>query len=140
MAYKPQNVQTGQPTGTHTPVNSPNLTGPQTEGCSSRQLLLLFLPHPESETRLVVVLPGALQQIPPHETIISMNPRRIGCPSSSSYPVSGPCFFSSSSSFSLVFLHSEMYSLRVALSASFCFASSSAMTVLLVDSYSTQPR
>ena len=97
MANKPQNVhKTGQPTDTHTPVNSPNLTGPETERCSSRQLLLLFLPHPESETRLVVVLPGALQQIPPHETLISMNPRRIGCPSSSSYPVSGPCFLLSS--------------------------------------------
>ena len=55
----------------HTPVNGPNLTGPDTEG----RLHLLLLPHPESETRLVVyVLPLALQQIPPHETL-SMNPR-----------------------------------------------------------------
>ena len=96
MANKPQNVhKTGQPTGTHTPVNSPNLTGPETERCSSRQLLLLFLPHPESETRLVVVMPPALQQIPPHETTISMNLRRVSRPSSSSYPVSGPCFLDS---------------------------------------------
>merc|ERR1712041_14813 len=41
-------------------------------------------------------------------------------------------FFSSSSSFSLVFLHSLMYSLSVSLRASFCFASSFASVAMVV--------